>query len=611
MRQLFSGFYRNFSLIGKLTVIIWSFTAMVTFLILLVFGVFYRNTIQQEAEASSRRFTENSAKMISTNYTNIIEHFVYCYGTNESASDFRALNDPERTYFYKRDLLQNEMNLMNSSNYLVQGTIVISNDGKTCYVSYSSPSVNMDTTFIGLEELQACQSITWLSERPSPFRSANDVLPLAFSLYFDRDGHLRLVDSGSEGVVGYVVVLLDCGSLSKSLASAVDTDSDRSFMLVEKAGHILYANDDAIPQELADAVADPTFLSDCSSGKKSASSYRIFWADLENSNIRLIHYAKKITFSDVLPSVSVLFLSVVVTVLFVLYLMSVLISRYVTKPVNILVGMIQKIKNNCYTDYIRFTSNDELGILCRAINEMHDTIQEQIVQIRHKEAEKYKTELQLLTEQINPHFLYNTLNCIQAEVRDEHNAAASEMIHDLADYLRIGLSYRDMTISVENELRHAEAYVAIMNHRFSNSILYSCVVDSALLQHPVPKSILQPLIENSITHGFRLKQDAGHVALPSVEVSLHVRDDRLYIAVTDNGVGFDIQTTECILRNDNQQHIGLHNIYSRLEMFYGKGTVTYHLSSIPYFQNQISFVVPFLPKQDATQNQKAKETPND
>lgn len=604
MKQFLSRCYRNFSLNAKLTAIIWSFTAAIIFLILLVFSFFHRNTVQEEVNASSRHFTENSVRIINTNYTNIIEHFVYCYSTSESAAAFTALNDPSLTYFYKRDLLQNGLDLMNSSNYLVQGAIVISRDGETSYTSYSSPSINTENTFLGLNELQICQGITWLPMRSSPFRNESDVLPLVFPLYFDSDKHLRLVDLGAGGCVGYVAVLLDCKLLSTSLSSNVGDTPSSSFILTDDEGRILYTNNDNIPADLKGETGNSVQPLLLSSRRSSFSGYQIITADLEPANVKFIHYTKEIVLSDVLPSVYVLFLSIVTAVLLILCLMSLLISRYVTNPVNILVDIIKKIKNNCYTDYVHFNSNDEVGILCNAINEMHHTIQAQIVQIRHKEAEKYKTELQLLTEQINPHFLYNTLNCIQAEVQEEDNAAAAEMIKSLADYLRIGLSYSQTTISVENELRHAEAYITIMNHRFSHAVLYSGSADPSIFHYPIPKSILQPLLENSITHGFQIKHAVETVAHPSIEVRLYVQENELHITVVDNGIGFNVPAVEQILCNDSLQHIGLHNIYSRLEMFYGKGNVKYQLSSIPYFRNEISFIIPFAAEDDLNQNQK-------
>lgn len=597
MKHVFLNFFHKLSLNVKLTAIVWFFAAAITFIILLLFSIFYQKSVQEDAEKAASRFSENSVNIIDTNYTSIVDHFVFCYGTKKAASDFQSLNDPDSTFFSKRDLLQDELELLNNSNYLVQETIIFSPDGTDIYTSYSSPSISKRNSFISLHELQTCTGVTWLSSRPSLFRGKARVLPIVFPLSFDSDQHLRLFDPTKNDVVGYVVILIDCELLSDSLTSNIDEEKQRFFFLTDESKRIYYSNDQSISSDLiresSNISSNSTFYFNVTASK----NYSVYATELNNSDIKFVHYIKNITFFDILPSVSLLFCLIITIVLLIQYLVSVLLSRYVTKPVKTLVGIVQRINDNRYTEYTHFVSNDELGVLCRAINEMHHTIQSQIVQIQHNEAEKYTVELQLLIEQINPHFIYNTLNCIQAEVQSSKNAIASQMICDLADYLRLGLSYSNITTTVAHELRHAEAYVAIMTHRFFSQVLYSSTADPILMKHSIPKILLQPLLENSMIHGFRIKQQPESVAFPTIDVSLHMKNNKIHISVIDNGAGFDIQKTEHILLNDCCEHVGLHNIYRRLELFYGKGNVEYQLSSVPYFRNEISFIVPLIPDQ--------------
>ena len=127
-------------------------------------------------------------------------------------------------------------------------------------------------------------------------------------------------------------------------------------------------------------------------------------------------------------------------------------------------------ENNTYETPYQTKYQDEIGQLNTAINSMYTTIQKQIQQIRENERDKYRAEIQLLSAQINPHFLYNTLECINMEILNNHKQTASSMLTNLSDFMRIGLNYGDELILLSNELLHAKSYINIMNFRFSQKL---------------------------------------------------------------------------------------------------------------------------------------------
>ena len=155
-----------------------------------------------------------------------------------------------------------------------------------------------------------------------------------------------------------------------------------------------------------------------------------------------------------------------------LFVLSLLMTRYITQPVKQLVSIVELIRENHYHEKQTLETGDEIGHLCIAINQMYDTIQKQMERIKQEESEKYLAEIRLLTEQINPHFLYNTLDCIQSEVKRGESDTAANMIQYLAEYLRIGLSNGADLIPLSNEIRHANAYMCLMNQRFGQSIRF-------------------------------------------------------------------------------------------------------------------------------------------
>lgn len=314
----------------------------------------------------------------------------------------------------------------------------------------------------------------------------------------------------------------------------------------------------------------------------------------------LLNCAHRETFLDIFGKTGFTLLLLLVLLVFFLLTISFLMARYITRPVNGLVEVVHQIEENRYTEKLKFTANDEISQLGSAINNMHDTIRRQMIRIKQEEAEKYKTQIQLLTEQINPHFLYNTLECIQSEVLRGNSNTATNMIQYLAEYLRIGLSYGADLITISNELRHADVYIKLMNQRFQQSIIFLYKPSPDLNQRLIPKTILQPLVENSIRHGFGIDASGIPISVPTIEISLRAVEDRLSIGVIDNGSGFDAKTVEAITSGshtaDDKGHVGLHHIYHRLVTYYGKENVQFSFNSIPYYRNEIIISIP-LPEE--------------
>lgn len=221
---------------------------------------------------------------------------------------------------------------------------------------------------------------------------------------------------------------------------------------------------------------------------------------------------------------------------------------------------------------------------------MYQTIQQQFRQIKQDERENFQMELRLLSEQINPHFLYNTLECINMEIYNYHNDTASSMLSNLGGYLRISLSYGNSQHLISQEVDQVKAYVNIMNYRFRHSIHLTTNIDGDLLSMKILKSILQPLVENALKHGFSIDSSVYFPIAPMIDISIWREPDTLSIAITDNGAGIDIEHAKEIMYGsgtdaDGRHHVGLHNIYHRLNSFYGKQTLHF----LPFLFTKIKF----------------------
>jgi two-component system sensor histidine kinase YesM len=257
---------------------------------------------------------------------------------------------------------------------------------------------------------------------------------------------------------------------------------------------------------------------------------------------------------------------------------------------------VKEIENNTYTSLPDISKDDEIGLLSLSIDSMYQTIQHQIQMIKKEERENFNMEIRLLSEQINPHFLYNTLECINMEIYNRHNDTASSMISNLGGYLRISLSYGNNQLLLQMELEQVKAYISIMNYRFHHSIKLTFNIDQELLQMLILKSILQPLVENSLKHGFSIDSSNYFPISPMIDISIWREPEYLMLVVTDNGAGIDIERATKIMKNEGDYatlnpHIGLNNIYHRLNSIYD--TVEISFSSIPFYENKIKISIPY------------------
>lgn len=274
--------------------------------------------------------------------------------------------------------------------------------------------------------------------------------------------------------------------------------------------------------------------------------------------------------------------------------LSLIIAHFLTRPFRTLTGVIEQINRNTYTEKTEFRYQDESGMLGKQINQMYDTIQQQILVIKEEEQQKAKAEIQMYAEQINPHFLYNTLECIHFQMLNEHKEAACLMLGSLGKYLRLTLSHGQTIIPIAKEVEHVTEYMTIINrHSATARIGFSCSCEESLLPVRILKLLLQPLVENAVKHGF--PQDlASYMMPPSITVTIRQEGSFLILSVADNGQGFDAAYARACMEDvsfEQGTHFGLHNVWQRLATYYGE-RAEISFDSVPYYMNSVVIHLP-------------------
>ena len=263
--------------------------------------------------------------------------------------------------------------------------------------------------------------------------------------------------------------------------------------------------------------------------------------------------------------------------MFLVLILSNLIANTITHPIQRLKMSMQKVENGNFDNVnVEIHSNNEIGSLSNSFNVMAEQIQRLMEENIKEQKQKRKSELRALQSQINPHFLYNTLDSIIWMVESEKNEEVVDMTAALAKLLRQSISNEDELVRLDHELYIVENYLTIQKMRYQDKLEYSIDLEEGVKAYKIIKLTLQPLVENAIYHGLKYKKSKG-----MLRVRAYKEKDKLGIEISDNGVGMSEEKLAHIFEkhkvNYRSNGIGVYNVKQRLELYYGEDcTMSYY-----------------------------------
>lgn len=284
--------------------------------------------------------------------------------------------------------------------------------------------------------------------------------------------------------------------------------------------------------------------------------------------------------------------------LFLLAMINAFISDKISNPIKRLDGSVREIESGNLDVEIVPSGSYEVEHLGKSIKNMLGRIKVLMSDLVAEHNAKRKSEFDTLQSQINPHFLYNTLDIIVWMIENENSDKAVNIVTALAKFFRISLSKGKNIITVKDEVEHVRNYLMIQNMRFKNRFEYSIEVDKKVLSYSSLKLMLQPLVENAIYHGMEFMDGDGEI-----DVKVFKEDDSLYFTITDNGLGMSEDMVETLLSKDfvpskKGSGIGVKNVNERIKLYFGseyglkvesepdEGTkITIHLPAVVYGEN--------------------------
>lgn len=262
---------------------------------------------------------------------------------------------------------------------------------------------------------------------------------------------------------------------------------------------------------------------------------------------------------------------IMIFAIFILISINMFVSSRIANPIKDLEKSVKEFENGVVNLNITENGSYEVQHLAKAIKSMVNQMNILMKNIMIEQESKRKSELNALQAQINPHFLYNTLDSIIWMIENEKYDGSIVMVSALARFFRISLSKGKNVITVKDELEHARNYLTIQNIRYKNKFSYSIESDENTLNLTSIKLIVQPLIENAIYHGMEYMSGDGDIVVKSYR-----KEKDLYIDIIDNGLGMPQEIADKLLIekvNNGQKKgsgIGLRNVHERIKLYFGE-----------------------------------------
>ncbi|MFC3800059.1 sensor histidine kinase [Cohnella sp. GCM10012308] len=363
-------------------------------------------------------------------------------------------------------------------------------------------------------------------------------------------------------------------TMQSVLNHAILTPNGASFLFNDRGDLLSQSDGAAFTLDIIKGIKNKYFQE--KTGDSFSSEYKIlgkpYLLGVQNVPATNMQVALLIPFKDILQSSTKARNRIIWIHLLIIPFMlplSYYIAGSATKRVRHLIHNVRKVKHGNFSVAPLPTNEDEIGELARNINNMVQSISGLMDETYSLGREVKNKELKALQAQINPHFLYNTLDLINVMAIESDARGIKSVVDELAKFYRLSLSNGQEYVTLENELKHIEAYIRIQNMRFGDSVELVLEVPVDMYPYMLPKILLQPLVENAILHGIMEKEEEKGM----ISIKARTYQGEVIIEVEDNGVGMDTENVpEPSIgygeKSDGGGY-GIRNIDERLKLSYG------------------------------------------
>lgn len=564
-KNLSARFIGKFSSIQS--VIFATVAVLVLSAVVIVTGVSMKFTNTSIFENSSE-YTHTIIQQMNQNidsYIDYMENIAYLISSNEDVQDYLFDEKIDNEGRYR---ILNQLQTILDSRSDIRNVGIISKNGRML-INDGSKSVNQDLD-LNTQEWYA----TALEKPNGPILTSSHVQHIIsgerpWVITLSRGIRDR---SGSGEKEGAFFIDLNYSAISELCDQSTVGTKGYAFILDAKGNIVYHPQQQQLYNELQtenislimDTDEDTVLTGTGNDGKlySISRSEKTGWTVVDCTNVKeLLSKSRQAQSVYVLTAI----ILVIVALLFSRFM-----ARSITLPIQKLRDSMKKVQEGDFSvSDVVVDSKNEIGSLTKSFDVMTHRIHELMEQNVHEQEEKRKSELKALQSQINPHFLYNTLDSIIWMAEGKKNEEVVLMTASLARLLRQSISNEDEVVPIANEVEYARGYLTIQKMRYKDKLEFQIEVDSSILYIPLIKLVLQPIIENAIYHGLKYKESKGLLIVKGF-----MKDGNAVLQVIDDGVGMDEETLAHIYDkhkvNYHSNGVGVYNVQKRLKLYYGE-----------------------------------------
>ncbi|MBO4680018.1 MAG: sensor histidine kinase [Lachnospiraceae bacterium] len=525
---------------------------MVTLAILML--VFYNRAILER----SNRQTEENIRIMSERIGTVVDNGAVC--ANHLTIELSSLFNTRDMRIVTRE--SKLLGTLNSAKIVYMGIdSIIFTDGEDSFITTdSSAKEHRDEVLNLIDKLNL---------------KDNNGLPVLLDIddAIDPDGKgtvtltKRVFNVTSGSPIGYLFINIDRAKLVESAWSEISC-----YLLYDTTGNSIQGD------YTESLLTDKEALDNIYKGRKNfikynGESWLIARTELESygwtvigiTNLNRFNVTGREFMVIILISGGVGILLLIITVLAT--------ATLVTRPLTTLHDGAEKIAEGDMSVRFRFRTTDEIGRLGRIFNYMTQRNTELLAAVDEEAKKKREYELALIQEQVKPHFLYNTLDIIIMLIEMNRSAEAKRVTQKLANYYKNSLSGSEEIVTVERECEIAEDYLELQRMRYGDNLKFKIEMDEAVRKVSIPKMTFQPLVENAIYHGLKMKEGLG-----TISVIGRIVDEDAVIKISDTGMGMDEETLYKLTgrlkdrasAGDKKGHFGVYSADHRLKLYFGE-----------------------------------------
>ena len=564
-KNLSARFIGKFSSIQS--VIFATVAVLVLSAVVIVTGVSMKFTNTSIFENSSE-YTHTIIQQMNQNidsYIDYMENIAYLISSNEDVQDYLFDEKIDNEGRYR---ILNQFQTILDSRSDIRNVGIISKNGRML-INDGSKSVNQDLD-LNTQEWYA----TALEKPNGPILTSSHVQHIIsgerpWVITLSRGIRDR---SGSGEKEGVFFIDLNYSAISGLCDQSTVGTKGYAFILDAKGNIVYHPQQQQLYNELQtenislimDTDEDTVLTGTGNDGKlySISRSEKTGWTVVDCTNVKeLLSKSRQAQSVYVLTAI----ILVIVALLFSRFM-----ARSITLPIQKLRDSMKKVQEGDFSvSDVVVDSKNEIGSLTKSFDVMTHRIHELMEQNVHEQEEKRKSELKALQSQINPHFLYNTLDSIIWMSEGKKNEEVVLMTASLARLLRQSISNEDEVVPIANEVEYARGYLTIQKMRYKDKLEFQIEVDPSILYIPLIKLVLQPIIENAIYHGLKYKESKGLLIVKGF-----MKDGNAVLQVIDDGVGMDEETLAHIYDkhkvNYHSNGVGVYNVQKRLKLYYGE-----------------------------------------